>query len=197
MPSSSSRTGLLGAAGTGVVAYGLGYLFTYALSISVVRDSAIAQLAEAFGDGGAAWKMVGWVFFNAHGATTTLDVDVPVFGGTSAVNFVAESDALSPVLYGVPPALLVAAGLAAATMAGSIELRDSLRIGPAVAAGYLPLVLASAVLFTVSVGGSTGKPTLVTTVGLAGLVYPAVFGTIGAAVGATLAASESRHETAA
>lgn len=197
MPSTRSRSGLLGGVGTGAGAFGLGYLFTYALSISVVRDSAIAQLAEAFGDGGATWKMVGWVFFNAHGATTTLDVEVPIFGGTSAVNFVAESEGLSPVLYGIPPALLVAAGLAAARMAGSTDPADALRIGPAVAAGYLPLVLVGAVLFTVSVGASAGKPTLVTTVGLAGVVYPVVFGTVGAAVGATLGAGESRRGTAA
>ena len=197
MPSNASRTGLLGGIGSGVVAYALGYLFTYVLSISVVRESTIARLAEEFGDGGAAWKMVGWVFYNAHGATTTLDVDVPIFGGTSVVNFIVRSESLSVVLYGVPPALLLVAGLAAARMAGATELGDGLRIGPAVVAGYLPLVLIGAVVFTVSVGGSVGKPTLVTTIGLAGIVYPAAFGTIGAAVGVTLAGGETRRETAA
>jgi len=113
------------------------------------------------------------------------------------VNFIAESEAFSAVLYGIPPALLLIAGLAAARMAGATELGDALRIGPAVVAGYLPLALIGAVLFTISVEGSTGAPTLVTTVGLAGLVYPAVFGTIGAAVGTVLAAGESRREAAA
>ncbi|SFR92677.1 hypothetical protein SAMN05216559_1127 [Halomicrobium zhouii] len=197
MPTSESRTGLIGGIGGGVAAFGLGYLLTYALTISTVRDSSIAQLAEAFGDGGAAWKMVGWVFFNAHGATTTLNVNVPIFGGTSAVNFIAESEAFSTVLYGIPPALLLIAGLAAARMAGATELGDALRIGPAVVAGYLPLALIGAVLFTISVEGSTGQPTLVTTIGLAGVVYPAVFGTIGAAVGTVLASGESRREAAA
>lgn len=185
------RTALLGGAGSGIVAYVLGYVFTYALSVSVVQESAIAQLADAFGDGGAAWKMVGWVFYNAHGATTTLNVDVPIFGGTSAVNFIAQSDALSPLLYVIPPALLVVAGLAAARMAGSTDLSDALRVGPAVTLGYLPLVLIGAIIFTISVGDSVAKPTLVTTLGLAGIVYPAVFGTVGAAIGTTLAAPEA------
>lgn len=197
MPASESRTGLLGGLGGGVAAFGLGYLFTYALTISTVRDSSIARLAEAFGDAGAAWKMVGWVFFNAHGATTTLNVDVPIFGGTSAVNFIAESEAISAVLYVIPPALLLIAGLAAARMAGATELGDGLRIGSAVVMGYAPLALVGAVMFTISVNGSTGEPTLVTAVGLAGVVYPAVFGTIGAAVGTVLAAGERRRETAA
>lgn len=197
MPATESRTTLLAGAGTGVVAYLLGYVFTYALSVSAVSDSALARLAEAFVDGGVAWKMVGWVFYNAHGATTTIEVAIPIFGGTSAVNLVAQSDALSPVLYLIPPALLVVAGLAAARMAGVDNLGDALRVGPLVALGYLPLAMVGAFLFTVTVGDSVGKPTLVTAVGLAAVVYPLLFGSLGAAVGAILATdATSRGATA-
>ena len=53
-----------------VVAYGLGYLFTYALSITAVRESSVARIAEAFGDGGAAWKIVGVVYPVAFGSVS-------------------------------------------------------------------------------------------------------------------------------
>ncbi len=192
-----TTTSLRSSVASGVAAYGIGYLFTYALTITNVRESGVARLAEAFGDGGAAWKVVGWVFYNAHGATTTLDVDVPIFGGTSAVNLIVQSDSLSAVLYVIPPALLVVAGLAAARMTGATDPRDALRVGPAVALGYLPLAVVGAVLFTVTVGGSVGKPTLVTAVGLAGVVYPVAFGTLGAALGATFSGGEAAREAPA
>ena len=197
MPSDRFRSPSFVAVGGGLLAYALGYVFTYALSIATVRESSLARIAEAFGDGGEAWKMVGWVFYNAHGATTTLDVTVPVFGGTSAVNLIARSDALSPVLYLIPPALLVAAGLAAARTAGVGDLGGALRVGPTVALGYLPPAVLGAVLFTVTVGDSVGTPTLLTAVALAGVVYPVVFGALGAAVAAVLSPGETRREAAA
>ncbi|GGN97857.1 hypothetical protein [Haloarcula pellucida] len=175
------------AAAAGAVAFVLAYVLVYALSISVVRDSLLTGIAEAFGDENAAWKIVGWVFFNAQFVTTTVTVDVPLLGGTDAVNFVAESDALSPVLYVIPPALLTAAGLAAARVDGAVETARALRVGPAVTLGYLPLAVIGALLFAVSVGeGSGGSPDLLTAVVLAGILYPVVFGTLGAVLGTAL-----------
>jgi len=176
------------AALAGVVAFALTYVLIYALTISTVRDALLTGVAEAFGDENADWKVVGWLFFNAHFVTTTLTVDVPLFGGTDAVNFIAESDSLSAVLYLIPPALLTAAGLAAARLDGVTETGDALRVGPSVALGYLPLAVVGTVLFAISLGESSGgSPTLLTAVVLAGVVYPVVFGTVGAVVGAVLA----------
>lgn len=176
------------AAVAGVAAFVLAYVFVYALTISTVRESILTGLAESFGEANADWKVVGWLLFNAQFVTTTITVDVPILGGTDAVNFIAESDALSSVLYVIPPALLSAAGLAVARLDGATETARALRLGPAVALGYLPLSIAGAVLFAVNIGeGSGGSPTLLTAVVLAGVVYPAVFGTIGAVAGTLLA----------
>ena len=176
------------AAAAGVAAFALGYVLVYALTISTVRESLLTGIAEAFGDEGADWKIVGWLFFNAQFVTTTITVDLGFLGGTDAVNFIAESDTLSAILYLIPPALLAAAGLAAARLDGATETARALRLGPSVALGYLPFTLVGALLFTVSVGETSGgSPTLLTAVVLAGVVYPVVFGTLGALVGTTLA----------
>ena len=176
------------AAVAGVAAFVLGYVLVYALTISTVRESLLTGIAEAFGEEGGGWKIVGLLFFNAQFVTTTITIDLGVLGGgTDAVNFIAESDSLSAILYVVPPALLIAAGLAAARLDGSTETARALRLGPAVALGYLPLSLVGALLFTVSIGeGSGGSPTLLTAAVIAGVVYPVVFGTLGAVVGTTL-----------
>ncbi|MFC7028752.1 hypothetical protein ACFQJ5_16260 [Halomicroarcula sp. GCM10025324] len=182
-----TRRRLAAGAVAGLVAFVLAYVFVYALTISTVQESLLTGLVEAFGDENAAWKVVGWIFFNAQFVTTTVTVDVPLLGGTEAVNFITESDSLSAVLYVIPPALLTAAGLAIARLSGVTDVGDALRAGPAVALGYLPATVIGALLFTVSVGqNSGGSPTLLTAVVLAGLVYPLVFGSLGAVVGAAL-----------
>jgi hypothetical protein len=178
---------LLPAAGGGLAAYVFGYVFTYVLAGSAVEESSLNQIVEAVGEGGVAWKLVGWVFYNAHGVTTTIDIDIPLIGGTNVVNYIAQGDALSPVLYVIPPALLIGAGLAAARMAGATEFGDALKLGGGVTVGYLPLAVVGAVLFAVTVDSSSGAPTLVPAIGLAGLVYPLVFGSVGAAIGTVLA----------
>ena len=177
------------AAVAGVAAFVLAYVLVYALTISTVRESLLTSLSNSFGDQNADWKIVGWLLFNAQFVTTTITVDIPLFGGTDAVNFISESDSLSPILYAIPPALLTAAGLAVARLEGVTETGGALRLGPAVALGYLPLTAVGALLFTISVGeNSGGSPTLLTAVVLAGIVYPAVFGTLGAVLGTVLGA---------
>ncbi|WP_245545371.1 hypothetical protein [Halomicrobium katesii] len=93
------------------------------------------------------------------------------------------------MLYVLPPALLIAAGLFGARMVDATDIGDALRTGGAVTAGYLPLAILGVFLFTLTVDGSSGGPTLVPAIGLAGLVYPLVFGSIGGAIGVTLASS--------
>ena len=176
------------AAVAGLVAFGLGYVLVYALTISTVRESLLTGVAEAFGEEGADWKIVGWLLFNAHFVTTTITVDLGFLGGgTDAVNFIAESDSLSSILYLIPPALLTAAGLAVARLDGATETARTLRLGPSVALGYLPASLVGALVFAISIGeNSGGSPDLLTGAVIAGVLYPVVFGTLGAVVGATL-----------
>lgn len=179
--------GAVATAGGRSVAYVLGYV----LAGSAIRESDLNQIVEALGREGVVRKIVGWVFYNAHGATTTLDVDVPLSGGTEVVNYVVQLDALSSVLYVIPPALMLLAGLFAVRAAGATDFGDALTFGPAVAVGYLPLVAVGAFLLTISVESSSGGPTLVPAIGLAGLLYPLVFGTIGTLVAVWLSKTDT------
>lgn len=195
---SPTRTGLAAAAGGGVAAYLFGYVITYVLGLSAVRDSGYWQILEAVGRDGQGWKLLGWVFYDAHFARTTvrLETGIPLLGGAEVVSLITELG-LSPLLYVVPPALLVAAGIVAARAAGAGTAGEALRIGPAVVLGYVPLAVAGAFLFRITEGGSFGGPTLVPAIGLAGVVYPLVFGTLGAVLGAQLVARERRRGTPA
>jgi hypothetical protein len=173
-------------AASGAVAYLVGYVLTYALTISEVQDSFITELSGALSDSQTAWQVVGWVFYNAHSVTTKLVVDVPIFGGTSATNFITESDAISPILYVIPVGLLLVSGLAVARLHGVEELGDAVRAGPTVALAYAPLAVLGVFLFRVTADGSWGGPTIITGVALAGVIYPVVFGTLGAALATVL-----------
>jgi len=173
--------------GTGAIAgagaYLFGYVLTYLLVGGEIRESGANQIAQAVGGQDVTYQAVGWVFYNAHFVTTILDLDVPVFGGTDAVNFIAQSDAFSPVLYLLPVLLLVGAGLAVGRRTGTTgDVGDAAVAGASVVIGYLPLALAGTVLFTVTVDSSSGSPDLLLAAVLAGVVYPVVFGAIGAVV---------------
>jgi hypothetical protein len=175
------RTALTGA-GAGAVAYLLGYLVTYVTQRGVVADRlrAFNAVADLFGgDPIPVWKAVGWLFYNAHLVETT----VPGIGGARTVNFIADAEAGSlPVLYLLPPVLLLGAGAAVALL-GDGTPRASALAGALVVLGYLPLALLGAVVVGHPAGGERIGPDLVTAGALAGAVYPAVFGAVGGAIG--------------
>lgn len=164
----------------GAAVYAIGYFLTYLLHSGDLRDSPLNGVSELAGGGDITLQLVGWLFYNAHFVPTA--VDLPLFGSGS-VNFIAEADAFSAVLYAVPPLLLVGAGLAVARRHGtSADIGDTALAGASVVIGYLPLALLGIAAFGVSLGSSTGGPDPVLAVGLAGLVYPVAFGAIGAVV---------------
>ncbi|WP_336002386.1 hypothetical protein [Halorientalis halophila] len=172
-------TGAIAGAG----AYVLGYVFTYLLVGSDVRESAANQVAQAFGGQDLTYQAVGWVFYNAHFVSTVVDVDVPFIGGSSTVNFIAEVDAFSAILYLVPVLLLFGAGLAIGRRtAGEQDYGDAAAAGATVVVGYLPLAVIGAFLVQVQSGGSSAGPDLLLGAVLAGLVYPAVLGALGSVV---------------
>lgn len=170
-------------AAAGAGAWVFGYLLTYALAGSEVKNAGAVRLAEAVTGDQVAWKVIGWLFYNAHMVEVT--VDVPVFGA-NAVNFIAESDGGGAVLlYLLPPLVLLCAGALAARLAGASGAESGAKAGALVVAGYLPLAVVGVFLFGVGSGDASAAPNLPMAVFLAGLVYPAVFGGAG---GATLAA---------
>jgi hypothetical protein len=159
------------AGGAGVGAWLLTYLFTYLIAASEIRNSIISQLADL-----PTWKAVGWVFFNAHFVSTV--VDVPLIGG--ATNFVGGEDGFTALLFVLPPVLLVVAGVAVGRAAGveTMPTGEAALAGAAVAVGYaVPSVIGVFVFATenVSVDPVTG-------ILFAGVLYPLVFGAIGAVV---------------
>jgi hypothetical protein len=173
--------------GTGAIAggaaYVLGYLFTYLLVGGDVRESALNQVAQAFGGGDLTFQTVGWVFYNAHFVSTIVDVDVPFIGGSSTVNLIADVEAFSAVLYLLPVLLLFGAGLAVGRRhVATSDAAEAAKAGVTVVAGYLPLAAVGAFLFQVQEGSSTAGPDLLLAVLLAGLVYPLVLGALGSVV---------------
>ncbi|WP_224268536.1 transporter [Haloprofundus salinisoli] len=188
----SGRFGALAVAGgalAGAAAYAFGYAVTYALTSSEIRDSGAQQLLELFTGESATWKAVGWVFYNAH----FVDTQIPgLFGVSRAINFVAEVEAFPSVLYVLPPVLLLLAGVGVARSAGVTDAADGAKAGAAVLLGYFALSVAGAFVFAVPVGQTaTAEPDFVAAVLVAGVVYPAVFGTLGGVVAGTVQSSRA------
>lgn len=168
----------------GIAAWVVGFLVVYLLTASEIENSLGSGVLEALTNENVTWKLVGWIFYNAHNVT----IKIPGFFGQTAQNFVvgSEETALTALLV-LPPLLLAVAGAAAAWNTAAAPTAAA-RNGAAVVLGYLPLSVVGAVLFSVSVGDATAGPNLVTAVLLAGAVYPLVFGAIGGLVGGHLSA---------
>ncbi|ELZ96782.1 transport system permease [Haloferax mucosum ATCC BAA-1512] len=179
---STGKTVGIGAV-SGLGAALLGYLVTYLVTSSTIENSAASQILEVLGSDLSAWKVVGWVFMNAHGVTTTFP---GLFGTTSSANLIENAQAFSPVLYVVPVVALLAAGAVAAVASGASSAKSGAMAGGATVLGYLPVALVGIALFAITIGDATARPDPVTSALLAGLVYPAVLGVIGGVATATL-----------
>ncbi|KTG28339.1 hypothetical protein [Haloferax profundi] len=174
---------------TGIGAlFGLGtalltYLATYLATSTTIENSTASQVLEALGSDLATWKVVGWVFLNAHGTTTTFP---GLFGTTSSANLVESVEAFSPVLYAIPVVALLTAGAVVAIVSDQSSVKDGALAGATTALGYLPVALAGIVLFTVSIGDAVARPDPVTAALLAGMVYPLAFGSFGGGLATAL-----------
>jgi hypothetical protein len=160
-------------AAAGAVAEVVGYVFVFLITSGSIRESPLRQAFEALGGDLPTWKAVGWVFFNAHFVRTQFDLPIV---GTRTSTAIGGDGGFSAVLYVVPPLLLVAAGLAVGQYRDIDEPVEALLGTVGILAGYLVLVVVDLVAFG---AGSDAGPVLGTGVLLAGLVYPAVFGTVG------------------
>ena len=171
----------------GAAAWIAGYVLTALVVLARIQDSELGEISDTVGDGGSGIDFIGWVFFNSHFVDTVVEADVLGFGGARAVSFIG-GDGFTPLLYLIPVALLVGAGLAVGRSQGVTETADGAVAGALVVPPYLVLSVIGAVLFRVSaeaLGASfTGQPELLSAVLLAGIVFPAVFGAIGGIVAA-------------
>lgn len=160
--------------------YVLGYLLTYLLAGEEVRQSALTGLLDLFAGEPTTWKVVGWLFYNAHMVETV----VPGFPGSRTIDLIAEGGGSATLLYLVPPILLLAAGLLVVRQAdGDRDATDGAFAGTTVVLGYLPLAVVGAFVFAVEVADATMQPEVGMALILAGLVYPVAFGALGGALG--------------
>ena len=191
--SEESTPPLVHGAIAGAVAWLIGYVLTYAVAGTRLRESGLNAIIELSEGESAAYELVGWVFFNAH----FVDVVYTGIGRALPASYIGGEDGFTLALYLVPPALLFAAGLAVARAQGVADPTRGAALGALVAPGYLLLCLIGAFLFRVSALGATGEPEFLTAVILAGVIYPAVFGALGGAAGGKTANRPTSDEAPA
>lgn len=171
----------------GAAAWIVGFVLTAIVVFVRIDESELGEISENVGDGGGGLDFVGWVFFNSHFVDTIVTADFLGFGGTRSVSFIG-GDGFTPLLYLVPIALLVAAGLAISRSQGVTGTVEGAVAGALVVPAYLALSAIGALLFRVSteaLGASfSGEPDLLPAILLAGIVIPAVFGALGGVVAA-------------
>lgn len=180
-----SRSFVMGAL-AGTATWIVGYALTALVVLARIKDSELGEISGNV-EGGGTVDFVGWVFFNGHFVDTAIEADFLGFGGTQSVSYVG-GDGFTPLLYVVPVALLVIAGVAAGRSSGVTDTAEGAVAGALVVPAYLVLSAVGAVVFRVSseaLGASfSGQPELVPAIVLAGIVLPAVFGSLGGVVAA-------------
>lgn len=184
-----SRSFAVGAI-AGAAAWLVGYALTALVVLARIEDSRLGEISGNV-DGGSTIDFVGWVFFNGHFVDTVVEAGFLGFGGTQSVSYVG-GDGFTPLLYVVPIALLVASGVAVGRSSGVSDTVGGAAAGVLVVPPYLVLSAAGAVVFRVSSEGLgatfSGQPELVPAIVLAGVVLPAVFGSLGGIVAANTGA---------
>jgi len=162
-------------------------VLTAVVVLARIENSELGEISGDIGDGGSGIDFVGWVFFNSHFVDTIIAADFLGFGGSSATSFIG-GDGFTPLLYLVPVALLVGAGLAVGRSQGVTETAAGAVAGAFVLPSYLALSVVGTLVFRVSteaLGSSfSGQPDLLPSILLAGVVFPAVFGALGGVVAA-------------
>ena len=161
----------------GVAAFVLGYLLTYVLYESRVREAleGVNAVLQFFGGGQIpAWQAVGWLFFNMHYVRTHL----PGMGGTRTQNFISSGD-FPAFLFAIPVVILLGTGFLLVWSRGPSDRRTDALDGATIAIGYAGMAIVGVFLFGVTRGDASIAPDPITGVLLAGIVYPLVLGAIG------------------
>ncbi|KTG10064.1 hypothetical protein AUR64_10720 [Haloprofundus marisrubri] len=182
-------------ASVGAVVYAVGYAVTVAATagrtgavaaIEIAGETAdAAPLGEILGSDPASWIASGWLFYNAHLVPTSVPIADAVngLGGLTNQSLLATLGGPLYALYLLPPLLLVAAGYAVVRTAETPGSNGARNAGASVVAGYFPLLLLGAFVFT---AGAAEAQTVASPAGLSsvflGLAYPLVFGGIGGMV---------------
>jgi len=162
----------------GVGAWILGYLAFYLRYSGEIGDSAAGTVLDALVEGTGIPEVVGWVFFNAHFVRLNVDAG---FLGSESVSLLREGAVLP---YLAAPVILLLAGVVVGYKARTHGPGDAAVTGTLLVPGYLVCSAVGALaVFTLSGGAASASLDPVTALLLAGIVYPAVFGALGALVG--------------
>ncbi|THE66618.1 hypothetical protein D8Y22_00340 [Salinadaptatus halalkaliphilus] len=176
----SRASSVAASAGLGVIAAVVGYLLTYVLAASQVREVVSDSVPE--------WIGVAWFYYNAHLVEIETTGEFGGLGGTTTVDFLAESESTRTVLlYAVPPLVLVGVGALLAYQLGVTDLGGAVIVGVPVTIGYVLVMTIGAVVAETSSEGSffgieasgSMSPELLPAIVLAGLLYPLVFAPVG------------------
>lgn len=129
---------------------------------------------------------VGWIFYNSQ----FVDVTAEAAGESISFNLLSDGGLfgaaleLPSIVYRLVPILvLVGAGFFIAKQVGARTTQEGAMAGASIAIGYFTLALLGTFVFSVSEGGASIGPDLVTGALIAGIAYPAIFGAIGGIAG--------------
>lgn len=183
----SRDSSIAASAGLGVLAAAVGYLVTYLLIVDEVRD--------AFGDGVSDWQGVAWYFYNAHMVDIEAEGSFGGLGGSTSVDFIAETEATSAtLLYVIPPLVLLSIGAVLAYQLHARDLEEAVTVGAPMTIGYAVVMGLGALVtesstegtfFGIEASGSMA-PDLLPAIVLGGILYPLVFATAGAVLAVVL-----------
>lgn len=194
-------TSLLWGTGTGICAWILGYLITFSILGSEGIQLVEGIIADRFWDGDpisfldpSPLQLVGWVYYNMHFGEIHISTE-PAALSTNVIG----GDGLTPLLYVVPPAVLVIAGFAVSlfTIPKYYEeprVTSGIAEGMTILPGYVFIFVASQAYLSIGemFSGTTASPSLPFIVGIA---FPIVFGATGGLI-AALQITYSAEETA-
>lgn len=176
------------AAVAGVALFLLGYLLTYLVKIGDVNEALETPLVDLSAVAPpAVWQVIGWFFYAGHNVQVTLS---GTLGGSTTWTTLGLD--VPTWLLLLPVGLLLVAGFATVRYAEIRRPGRGAMSGALVALPYLVCVVLLGILagWTASPGGTASlriAPHLITTVFVAGVGYPVVFGGVGGALAAVVA----------
>lgn len=165
---------------------GVAFVATYVLTGIAGLVASDSSLSEFTSDGVSIplWKVAGWVFYSAHGG----EVDVSVGGSSAGVGFVS-----SPLIYALPPIVLVAVGYVLASESDSATRNAMLKRSATIAVGYGLLSTVGVFLTKYSISMIVTlrvEPDPVTGILFAGILFPVAFGAVGGAIAYELSTAD-------
>lgn len=177
-PKLALKLGAIPATVAGFLAYLTGYALTFGLTVTGLEGrleeiEALSGLVQSEPVG--SWRVVGWIFYGLHGVDTRLLEGV---GSVEASVTVAPAAVAPDVLYMMPVLALIGAGFLAADFTGVDGPRAGMVVGGTVTVGYAFATAVGLLVFSYQGIG----PTPIPAIGLAGIAYPLLLGTMGGAL---------------